>query len=83
MPNFRFELDREGVRELLQSKEMQEVLNAEAKNVLGRLPSGYGSTPGATEQRAKVTVGTRTKKAAADNKKNNTLLKAVGGGHVN
>lgn len=83
MPNFKFELNQEGVKELLQSSEMQQCLNTEAKKVLGRLPSGYGSTPGMTSQRAKVTVGTRSFKAAKDNLLNNTLLKAVGGGHVN
>ena len=80
MANFKFELNKAGVAELLKSKEMHAVLDEHASKVLGRLPHGYGITPGETSQRAKTTVGTRTIEAAADNKKNNTLLKALGGG---
>ena len=80
MANFKFELNRDGVKELLQSEEMQKVLEKKADEVLGRLSSGYGKTSGMTSERAKVTVGTRTKRAARENLKNNTLLKALGGG---
>lgn len=80
MDDFRFELDKNGVRELLLSKEMAAVINQKASEILGRLPSGYGTTSGATEQRVKAHVGTRTSTAASENKKNNTLLKALGGG---
>lgn len=79
MANFRFELNRAGVGELLKSKEMHKLMNETARDVLGRLDDGYGMSEGETSQRAKATVGTRTKKAAADNKKNNSLLKALGG----
>ena len=75
-----FELNEDGVAELLKSEEMQAVLQKEASKVLRRLNKGYGSTPGMTSQRAKITVGTRSHQAAADNLKNNTLLKALGGG---
>lgn len=77
---FKFVLNRDGVKELLQSTEMQIVLSKKADEVLRRLSSGYGKTSGMTSQRAKVTVGTRTNKAARENLKNNTLLKALGGG---
>lgn len=80
MANVRFELNRAGVKELLQSDEMTAVLQQEANKILGRLPHGYGTTAGETSQRAKVTVGTRTFDAARDNLQNNTLLKALGGG---
>ena len=79
MANYRFELNRAGVGELLKSKEMHALMNEKANVVLGRLGDGYGMTVGTTSQRAKATVGTRTKKAATDNKKNNSLLKALGG----
>lgn len=75
-----FELNEEGVRELLNSEEMQDILQKEANKVLGRLPKGYGSSSGFTSERAKVTVGTRSKQAAAQNMKENTLLKALGSG---
>ena len=74
---FEFKLNREGVSELLKSKNMHKVLQEQAGTILGRLPHGYGSTDGETTQRAKVTVGTRTRSAASDNLKNNTLLKAL------
>lgn len=80
MANFRFELNYAGVGELLKSKKMADVLAEHGSAVLGRLPSGYGMSKGETSQRAKVTVGTRTRAAESDNKKNNTLLKALGGG---
>lgn len=85
MPNFRFEPDEKGIEELMLSPEMQAVLEAKAREVLRRLPSGYGMTPGTTvntsrlRPRSKVTVGTRSSRAAADNLKNNTLIKALGG----
>lgn len=78
MANYKFELNRKGVQELLQSKEMTDCLQKHANNVLNRCPHGYGTTAGETSQRAKVTVGTRTAEAARDNNKNNTLLKALG-----
>ena len=78
--DFRFELNYAGVGELLKSKEMARVLAEHGHTVLGRLPHGYGMSEGETTQRAKVTVGTRTRQAESDNKKNNTLLKALGGG---
>ena len=78
MANFRFELNEAGVRELLQSKRMSKVLEGYANDVLGRLPQGFGKTIGMTTQRAKVIVGTRSRSAAKDNLKNNTLLKALG-----
>lgn len=77
MANFRFELNRAGVRELLQSAEMSKLMDEEATSILNRLPEGYGKSTGMTSQRAKAHVGTRTHEAANENKKNNTLLKAL------
>lgn len=78
MANYKFELDKAGVGKLLKSEEMTEALLKEARKVLNRLPHGYGMSSGMTTQRAKVSVGTRTRAAASDNLKNNTLLKALG-----
>lgn len=80
MADFKFELNREGVKELLQSAEMQAVLNEKAQAVYGRLPSGYAVKSGETSQRAKATIYTDSIGAKIDNSKNNTLLKALGGG---
>lgn len=77
----KFELNTDGVRELLQSKEMSDVLAQRATQILGRLSKGYGMSRGMTEQRAKATVGTRSISSQIDNLKNNSLLKALGGGN--
>ena len=79
MANVKFELNRAGVKELLNSSEMQTILAEYAKNVLDRCPKGYGMSVGKTSQRAKASVGTRGYAGASDNAKNKTLLKALGG----
>lgn len=81
MANFRFELNRAGVKELLNSGEMASMINETAGQVLGRCPDGlYAMKPGKTSQRVKATVGTQGIRGSLDNKRNNTLLKALGGG---
>ena len=82
MSSFKFELDREGVRELLKSEEMHSIINDCAQEILGRLSDGYEMKSGETEQRAKASVYAESIKARRDNSKNNTLLKALGGGTV-
>ena len=72
-----FELDRDGVKELLNSPEMTAILADYASATLKRLPKGYGMSTGATSQRAKATVGTRSAAAASNELKNNSLLKAL------
>ena len=72
----KFELNREGVRELLQSQEMLDMVVSVAES---RCPpecvvSGY---VGKTRVNARIT--TETKEAFFDNLQNNTLLKAIGG----
>ena len=74
-----FTLNKEGVKELLNSEEMQLVLRKEADKVLRRLNKGYGASPGFTSQRAKISVGTQSHEAIIENLEQNTLLKALGG----
>lgn len=80
MGSVKFELNRAGVGQLLKSAEMRTILNEHAAEVLGRLPGGYGMRNGETSQRAKTTVYTDSIQARIDNSKNNSLLKALGGG---
>ena len=80
MGNVRFEIDRTGVRALLQSGEMASILESHASAIAGRLPDGYEAESVMTATRAKVNIIAKTPKARADNSKNNTLLKALGGG---
>lgn len=77
MSNFKFVLNRKGVRELLKSSEMQSVLKEKAKAILEKCGSGYDSDIFVGKTRANASVGAKTKKAKRDNYKNNTLLKAI------
>lgn len=71
----KFVLDRTGVRELMQSQEMQDVLVEFASQVAERAGDGYDVYIGTT--RANVSVMTATEEAAADNLDHNTLEKAI------
>ena len=77
MGNFKFELNRSGVRELLKSSEMQDVLMNYAKGISARAGAGYSVHIGSN--RANVSVQTDTKEAAKDNLDNNTLLRRLKG----
>ena len=73
--DFKFVLNKAGVRELMQSEEMQDVLLEYAKSIATRAGEGYDVFVGKT--RANVSVYTATEEAAKDNLDNNTLEKAV------
>ena len=82
MANVKFELNRAGVRELLTSSAMQNVLEQYGSAAVRRLGDGYEAVNGATAKsvRAKCKVQATTFEARRDNLKNNTILKAVMGG---
>lgn len=71
----KFVLNRAGVRELMQSPEMQDVLVEFASQVAERAGDGYDVYIGTN--RANVSVVTATDDAAADNLDNNTLEKSI------
>ena len=71
----KFVLDRAGVRELMQSQEMQDVLVSFADQVSSRAGEGYSVHVGPT--RANVSVAADTDDAVADNLDNNTLEKSL------
>lgn len=75
MSDFKFVLNRDGVRELMQSKEMQDVLVEFAGQVAERAGDGYDVYIGTN--RANVSVVTATEEAAADNLDHNTLEKSI------
>ena len=75
MNDYHFELNREGVRTLMRSPQMQAVLTDRADTVKGRCGDGYDSYVAQT--RAVAVVETATPEAYNDNSANNTLLKAV------
>ena len=75
MSDFKFVLNRAGVRELMQSQEMQDVLVEFAGQVAERAGDGYDVYIGTN--RANVSVVTATDEAAADNLDHNTLEKSI------
>ena len=75
MSDFKFTLNRDGVRELMQSQEMQDVLVEFAGQVAERAGDGYSVYVGTT--RANVSVRTETEEAMADNLDHNTLEKSI------
>lgn len=81
MGNVSFKLNKAGIEELLKSQAVSSLIESKAKEVLANCPDiGFGMTMGATSQRARAFVGTRSVYSARHNNKHNTLLKALGGG---
>lgn len=79
MANFKFVLNREGVRDLLRSKEMMDICSDYANSALGRLGSGYEVTTHTGQNRVNAQVAAETFAAKRENLKSNTILKAVFG----
>ncbi len=79
MSKVKFVLNRAGVRQLMQSEEMQAILNEKSSNALNQLGDGYKSDIYIGKNRANAMVWADSIKAKRDNLKNNTILKAVRG----
>lgn len=77
MSKMKFQLNYEGVAELMRSEAMISVLKSYADAIAERAGDGYDVHIG--PRRANVSVRTVTDEAAQDNLDNNTLLKAVRG----
>lgn len=76
----KFKLNRQGVRELLQSPEMAQICQEEAEKVAARAGEGYEVDTHVGLNRVNASVSAATRAAYYDNLKNNTLLMALGGG---
>lgn len=79
MSKVKFVPNRAGVRQLMQSEEMQAILNEKATKALNRLGGGYKSDIYIGKNRANAMVYADTYQAKRDNLKNNSILKAVRG----
>ena len=79
MAKVRFELNREGVRDLLRSKEMMDVCQEYANNALGKLGDGYEVTTHTGSNRVNAEVAAVTAAAKKENLSDNTIIKAVFG----
>ena len=79
MSMFKFVLNRAGVRQLMQSEEMQSILKDKADAALNSLGEGYKSDIYIGKNRANAMVWADSIKAKRENLKHNTILKAVRG----
>lgn len=79
MAKVKFELNREGVKELLRSKEMMDVCREYANNALGKLGDGYEVTTHTGSNRVNAQVAAVTYAAKKENLSDNTIIKAVFG----
>lgn len=70
-------LNREGVKNLLQSQEMQNYLANEANKVRNRLGEGYAQDSYVGKNRANAMVWAETYQAKKENLESNTILKAL------
>lgn len=73
------ELNKEGVKELLQSEEMVALLSEKAANAVSRLGRGYSYDTMVGKTRANADVHALSKKARRDAIDNSTIVKAVFG----
>lgn len=78
MSNVEFELNINGLRELMKSAEMQTALQEAGDAVASAAGGDYGVRVHAAEYVAIANIYPDSKEAAKDNYENNTLLKALG-----
>lgn len=79
MSKHKFKLNRQGVRELMKSDAMVEILNKYASVVKNNAGSAYESDLHRGKNRANVVIYPADEKAKKECMKNNTLLKALHG----
>ncbi len=73
----RIELNREGVRALLRSSEMMDVVTGIANSAQGRLGSDYEVTTHTGKNRVNASIEAATSKARRENMETNSILKAL------
>ncbi len=82
MADIKFELNRDGVAELMKSNEMQGIINDYEKKVLSACPDiGYEAETKIGKTRVSGTVRAVSAHAYYENRKNHTLQKALGAAH--
>ena len=79
MANVDFELNRDGVRELLRSDEMMKVCSEYASASLSRLGDGYSMDTRRGKNRVNAQVTAETFAARHENAKSNSILKSLRG----
>ena len=77
--SFKFKLNTKGIGAFLKSEPVQKMISERANEIANRAGTGYEADTQIGQKRATGRVKAATAKAKKDNKKNNTLLKAVRG----
>lgn len=77
MSNFKFELNRAGVRELLKGGEMKNIVEGYASEIRGRAGPDYEQDSYVGKTRVNAMVYPGSPEAYYRNLKHNTLLKAI------
>lgn len=77
MSNYQFELNRDGVRQIMQSAEMKAVLEETAQHIASSAEGDYKVDTITGRRRANAEVSCADAKTYYENLKNNTLLKAM------
>lgn len=80
MAEVRIKVNSSGVREYLNSPSVQALLGEKAQQVAARAGAGFESSVRAGKNRAHGRVYAATWQAVGRNRRDNSLLKALGGG---
>ena len=78
MDKVKIEPNSSGIRQLLKSEEMGQMLKQQAEQVRARCGSGYSTDLYQASSRVIAGVFAETAEAAKQNSRENTLLKALG-----
>lgn len=79
MANIKFELNSEGVADLMKSYEMMQICKEYAYNAQQKLGAGYEVSTHLGPNRCNAEVAAVSFKAKRENLKNNSIIKAVWG----
>ena len=77
MSNMRFELNKDGVAELMKSPEMMVICKGYADNALGRLGDGYEVSTYTGKTRVNASIKAVTREAMKEQYEDNSILKAL------
>ena len=80
MAKIHVELNEKEVRNMMRSSEMMAICREYAAGIASEAGAGYGVSTYVGKTRVNASAYAETEKAHRDNLKNNTLLKALGGG---
>ena len=77
MGNVKFELNKDGVKQLMQSGEMMSVCREYANAAMASLGNGYEVSDMVGKTRVNVQITATSFKARKENLENNTILKSL------